>query len=58
MHRACGGEFEGKYIRDMRRATVFDASSTAWGLNAPEEASSEGIMGDLARGFGAAQAAQ
>ncbi|OKL57493.1 hypothetical protein UA08_06891 [Talaromyces atroroseus] len=33
MHRAAGGIFEGKYKRDMRRATVHDASSTAWGLN-------------------------
>ncbi|KAJ5540328.1 alpha-ketoglutarate-dependent 2-4-dichlorophenoxyacetate dioxygenase [Penicillium frequentans] len=33
MHRAVGGEFEGKYRRDMRRATVHDGSSSAWGLN-------------------------
>ncbi|KAJ5648722.1 alpha-ketoglutarate-dependent 2-4-dichlorophenoxyacetate dioxygenase [Penicillium lividum] len=33
MHRAAGGEFEGKYRRDMRRATVHDGSSLAWGLN-------------------------
>ncbi|KAH8434022.1 TauD/TfdA dioxygenase family protein [Aspergillus melleus] len=33
MHRACGGSFAGKYVRDMRRATVHDSSSTAWGLN-------------------------
>lgn len=33
MHRATGGNFEGKYKRDMRRTTVHDASSTAWGLN-------------------------
>lgn len=33
MHRASGGDFEGKYIRDMRRATVHDGSSYAWGLN-------------------------
>jgi alpha-ketoglutarate-dependent 2,4-dichlorophenoxyacetate dioxygenase len=31
MHR--GGKFEGGHIRDMRRTTVHDASSTAWGLN-------------------------
>lgn len=36
MHRASGGEFEGKYVRDLRRATVHDASSTAWGLNGPD----------------------
>lgn len=33
IHRATGGSFEGKYRRDMRRATVHDGSSTAWGLN-------------------------
>lgn len=34
MHRASGGgAYEGKYVRDMRRATVHDSSSTAWGLN-------------------------
>ncbi|GAD93945.1 conserved hypothetical protein [Paecilomyces variotii No. 5] len=33
MHRATGGSFEGKFKRDMRRATVHDGSSTAWGFN-------------------------
>lgn len=33
MHRAVGGSFAGKYRRDMRRATVHDGSSWAWGLN-------------------------
>ncbi|KAK3069493.1 hypothetical protein LTR53_012131 [Teratosphaeriaceae sp. CCFEE 6253] len=33
MHRAMGGAFEGKYVRDMRRATVHDGSIHAWGLN-------------------------
>jgi alpha-ketoglutarate-dependent 2,4-dichlorophenoxyacetate dioxygenase len=33
MHRATGGSFEGKYRRDMRRTTVHDGSSLAWGLN-------------------------
>lgn len=33
MHRAGGGAFEGKYVRDMRRATVHDTSPQAWGLN-------------------------
>lgn len=33
MHRAMGGEFAYKYRRDMRRATVHDDSSHAWGLN-------------------------
>ncbi|KIX10417.1 uncharacterized protein Z518_01499 [Rhinocladiella mackenziei CBS 650.93] len=33
LHRANGGAFEGKYRRDLRRTTVHDTSSTAWGLN-------------------------
>ncbi|KAJ5925466.1 alpha-ketoglutarate-dependent 2-4-dichlorophenoxyacetate dioxygenase [Penicillium verhagenii] len=33
MHRAVGGRFEGKFRRDMRRATVHDSGSLAWGLN-------------------------
>ncbi|KAF2011198.1 2,4-dichlorophenoxyacetate alpha-ketoglutarate dioxygenase [Aaosphaeria arxii CBS 175.79] len=33
MHRAMGGEFSYTYRRDMRRATVHDDSSQAWGLN-------------------------
>ncbi|KAI8634158.1 hypothetical protein F5Y19DRAFT_201042 [Xylariaceae sp. FL1651] len=33
MHRAVGGDFAYKYRRDMRRATVHDDSSQAWGLN-------------------------
>ncbi|KAJ5799708.1 uncharacterized protein N7518_001776 [Penicillium psychrosexuale] len=33
MHRAVGGPFVRKYKRDMRRTTVHDSSSTAWGLN-------------------------
>jgi alpha-ketoglutarate-dependent 2,4-dichlorophenoxyacetate dioxygenase len=33
MHRAAGGPFEGRFRRDMRRTTVHDGSSTAWGLN-------------------------
>ena len=33
MHRAIGGSFQGRYKRDMRRTTVHDASSQAWGLN-------------------------
>ncbi|KAH7386933.1 hypothetical protein DE146DRAFT_680775 [Phaeosphaeria sp. MPI-PUGE-AT-0046c] len=38
MHRATGGAFEGKYVRDVRRTTVHDDSSTAWGLNTGQEA--------------------
>ncbi|KAK2770680.1 hypothetical protein FQN52_007281 [Onygenales sp. PD_12] len=33
LHRASGGSFEGKYVRDLRRTTVHDDSPTAWGLN-------------------------
>jgi alpha-ketoglutarate-dependent 2,4-dichlorophenoxyacetate dioxygenase len=33
MHRTGPGTYHGKYERDMRRATVHDASSWAWGLN-------------------------
>jgi len=33
MHRAMGGSYEGKYVRDMRRATVHDGSPYSWGLN-------------------------
>lgn len=33
MHRAVGGDFLQKYRRDMRRTTVHDGSSHAWGLN-------------------------
>ena len=33
MHRA--GSMKGRYPRDMRRTTVHDSSSQAWGLNAP-----------------------
>lgn len=55
MHRACGGEFEGKHIRDMRRATVLDSSSTAWGLNSQEVKGA--ILSDLAKGFQVAQEA-
>ncbi|KIA75818.1 hypothetical protein HK57_00432 [Aspergillus ustus] len=33
MHRVVSGPFMSKYRRDMRRATVHDSSSQAWGLN-------------------------
>ncbi|KAK5561927.1 hypothetical protein LTR46_000732 [Exophiala xenobiotica] len=33
MHRAGVGSFQGRFKRDMRRTTVHDGSSTAWGLN-------------------------
>lgn len=32
-HRATGGPFEDKYKRDMRRTTVHDDGTYAWGLN-------------------------
>ncbi|KAI0466527.1 alpha-ketoglutarate-dependent 2,4-dichlorophenoxyacetate dioxygenase [Xylaria cf. heliscus] len=35
LHRAGPGDFEGRYIRDLRRTTVHDDSPTAWGLNEP-----------------------
>lgn len=54
MHRATGGAFEGKYIRDMRRATILDSSSKAWGLNTPEEPAAS-VLSDLIRGFESAQ---
>ncbi len=40
LHRANGGAFEGKYKRDLRRTTVHDDSSTAWGLNEVAETDS------------------
>jgi len=33
VHRAMGGEFEGKFKRDLRRTTVHDDGLGAWGLN-------------------------
>ncbi len=42
MHRTTGGSVEGRHARDMRRTTVHDASSTAWGLN---------DKGEVKRGF-------
>lgn len=50
MHRATGGEFEGRYVRDMRRTTVHDDSKTAWGLNAGMEASGFNLQTTLAGG--------
>ncbi|TKA76891.1 hypothetical protein B0A49_01296 [Cryomyces minteri] len=32
MHQSAGGAFEGRFVRDMRRATVHDGSVHAWGL--------------------------
>lgn len=36
LHRAGPGTYAGKFKRDLRRTTVHDASSTAWGLNNKE----------------------
>ncbi|KAH6683849.1 alpha-ketoglutarate-dependent 2,4-dichlorophenoxyacetate dioxygenase [Halenospora varia] len=53
MHRA--GKFAGGYARDMRRTTVHDGSSTAWGLNevgivkAGFTVTEKGMTGDLAK---------
>ncbi|PTB81952.1 Clavaminate synthase-like protein [Trichoderma longibrachiatum ATCC 18648] len=33
MHRVVPGPYSAEFRRDMRRATVHDSSSTAWGLN-------------------------
>jgi alpha-ketoglutarate-dependent 2,4-dichlorophenoxyacetate dioxygenase len=48
MHRATGGSFEGKYRRDLRRTTVHDNSSTAWGLNEPID-TRQGFNGEIIR---------
>jgi alpha-ketoglutarate-dependent 2,4-dichlorophenoxyacetate dioxygenase len=51
MHKAAGGSFAGKYVRDMRRATLLDSSSTAWGLNPQKEESKEDLMSDFIKGY-------
>ncbi|KAJ5786705.1 alpha-ketoglutarate-dependent 2-4-dichlorophenoxyacetate dioxygenase [Penicillium pulvis] len=51
MHKAAGGSFAGKYVRDMRRATLLDSSSTAWGLNPQKEESKEDLMSDFVKGY-------
>lgn len=33
LHRSVPGSYAGKYKRDLRRTTVHDMSSQAWGLN-------------------------
>jgi alpha-ketoglutarate-dependent 2,4-dichlorophenoxyacetate dioxygenase len=43
LYRAGGGTFAGKYRRDLRRTTVHDASSTAWGLNDPKASKRPGF---------------
>ena len=44
MHRAGGGTFHGKYKRDLRRTTVHDGSSQAWGLNAEGQDTRPGFV--------------
>lgn len=51
LHRAAGGSFAGKYRRDLRRTTVHDSSSTAWGLNEAVD-SRQGFKGALQKSFG------
>jgi alpha-ketoglutarate-dependent 2,4-dichlorophenoxyacetate dioxygenase len=46
MHRATGGTFSGKYVRDVRRTTVHDDSSTAWGMNNGMEARGFDVNGN------------
>jgi len=41
LHRATAGSYEGKYVRDMRRTCVMDASKDAFGLNDPELAKNQ-----------------
>ena len=37
LHRATGGSYEGKYRRDMRRVSILDNSTEAFGLNSKED---------------------
>ncbi|KAL6250467.1 hypothetical protein RBB50_002769 [Rhinocladiella similis] len=48
LHKANGGAFEGKYRRDLRRTTVHDDSSTAWGLNPVEEDTEKWVVNHAA----------
>ncbi|KAK5461129.1 hypothetical protein LTS15_003192 [Exophiala xenobiotica] len=48
LHKANGGSFEGKYRRDLRRTTVHDDSSTAWGLNEVENDTEKWIVNHAA----------
>lgn len=41
LHRATAGTYEGKFVRDMRRTCVMDASKHAFGLNDPELAKNQ-----------------
>lgn len=48
LHKANGGAFEGRYRRDLRRTTVHDDSSTAWGLNPVEEDTDKWVVNHAA----------
>lgn len=48
LHKANGGSFEGKYRRDLRRTTVHDDSSTAWGLNEVEPDTAKWVVNHAA----------
>ncbi|KAJ6140539.1 alpha-ketoglutarate-dependent 2-4-dichlorophenoxyacetate dioxygenase [Penicillium chermesinum] len=43
MHRGTGGNFTGKYRRDMRRATVYDGGKEGWGVN-QRDAQFQGLL--------------
>lgn len=45
MHRS--GKFEGGYVRDMRRTTVHDGSSTAWGVNRVGEGKARFVVNNM-----------
>lgn len=48
LHKANGGSFEGKYRRDLRRTTVREDRSTAWGLNEVENHTEKWIVNHAA----------
>jgi alpha-ketoglutarate-dependent 2,4-dichlorophenoxyacetate dioxygenase len=54
MHRATGGAFEGKYVRDLRRTTVHDDGASAWGLNR-EDGNSHNYVSNAAMMMGQGQ---
>ena len=43
LHRATHGTYEGKYRRDMRRISVFDTGSTAYGENSAADLWQQGL---------------
>ena len=42
LHRATHGNYEGKHRRDLRRTSIFDTSSEAYGMNDPKLALKQG----------------